>query len=73
MIVVDPRLHEAERVAALLGAELGWDAVRQRVEVEAYLASASREYDVPGRPPTWQPGPVPAPVAGDRLDPVAAR
>ncbi len=37
----------APRVAAIVGAELGWDADRQRSEVEGYLASAHREYDVP--------------------------
>ena len=38
----------APRVAALLGAELGWDADRQRAEVDAYLASASRRVRRPG-------------------------
>lgn len=38
----------APRVAALMGAELAWDAARQGSEVETYLASAHREYDVPG-------------------------
>ncbi len=37
----------AARVAELIGAELGWDSQRQRREVEAYLATARREYDVP--------------------------
>jgi glycerol-3-phosphate dehydrogenase len=36
----------APRVAAILGAELGWDGARQRLEVEAYLASARREFSV---------------------------
>jgi len=39
----------APRVAELLGGELGWDARRQEVEVEAYLRGARREYGVPGR------------------------
>jgi glycerol-3-phosphate dehydrogenase len=38
----------APRVAAIMGAELGWDATRQSAEVEAFLESAHREYDVPG-------------------------
>lgn len=37
----------ASRVAELLGAELGWDAGRRAAEVDRYLASAHREYDVP--------------------------
>ena len=39
----------APRVAALLGAELGWDAARQAAEVGTYLAGASVEFGVPGR------------------------
>ena len=38
----------APRVAELLGAELGWDADRQSREVELFLATASREFGVPG-------------------------
>ena len=38
----------APRVAELLGAELGWDADRRSREVELFLASASREFRVPG-------------------------
>jgi glycerol-3-phosphate dehydrogenase len=38
----------APRVAAIMGARLGWDAERQTVEVEQYLESARREYEVPG-------------------------
>ena len=38
----------APRVAELMGAELVWDADRQAAEVDDYLASAHREYDVPG-------------------------
>ncbi|MBI2781578.1 MAG: glycerol-3-phosphate dehydrogenase/oxidase [Chloroflexi bacterium] len=37
----------APRVAAVLGAELGWDAERQSTEVDAYLESARREYGLP--------------------------
>jgi glycerol-3-phosphate dehydrogenase len=37
----------APRVAALMAAELGWDAARRQREVETYLATARREYGVP--------------------------
>jgi glycerol-3-phosphate dehydrogenase len=37
----------APRVAAILGAELGWDEDRQALEVERYLGRARREYGVP--------------------------
>jgi glycerol-3-phosphate dehydrogenase len=37
----------APRVAAILGAELGWDAARQASEVDAYLAGARVEYGIP--------------------------
>jgi glycerol-3-phosphate dehydrogenase len=37
----------APRVAELLGAELGWSETDRAAEIEAYLASAHREYDVP--------------------------
>ena len=37
----------APRVAAILGAELAWNEGRQADEVQRYLASARREYDVP--------------------------
>ncbi len=37
----------APRVAAILGAELGWDASRQANEVDAFLAGARREFAVP--------------------------
>jgi glycerol-3-phosphate dehydrogenase len=36
----------APRVAAIVGAELGWGAARQALEVESYLASAEREFSV---------------------------
>jgi len=37
----------APRVAAIMGAELGWDEGRQRREVETYLVEARREFSVP--------------------------
>ena len=37
----------APRVAEVLGGELGWDVGRQVDELEAYLASAHRQFDVP--------------------------
>ncbi len=37
----------APRVAAILGAELGWDADRQARECAFYLAAAEREFGVP--------------------------
>jgi glycerol-3-phosphate dehydrogenase len=37
----------APRVAAIMGAELGWGESRQALEVQTYLASARREYAVP--------------------------
>jgi glycerol-3-phosphate dehydrogenase len=37
----------APRVAAILGAELGWDAARQSAEVETFLAGARREFAIP--------------------------
>ena len=37
----------APRVAAIMGAELGWDESRQRQEVETYLVEARREFSVP--------------------------
>ena len=46
-----PSIMEAPtmlRVAEIVGARLGWDAQRQAAEVEQYLESAHREYDVPG-------------------------
>ncbi len=38
----------APRVAKIMGDQLGWDTERQAAEVETYLASAHREFDVPG-------------------------
>ena len=37
----------APRVAAILGAELGWDEARQGLEVETFLAGARREFAIP--------------------------
>jgi glycerol-3-phosphate dehydrogenase len=37
----------APRVAAILGAELGWDGARQAAEVAMFLAAAEREFAVP--------------------------
>ena len=37
----------APRVAAILGAELGWDAARQAAEIDSFLAGARREFAVP--------------------------
>ena len=37
----------ASRVAAILGAEPGWDETRQAAEVESFLAGARREFAVP--------------------------
>jgi glycerol-3-phosphate dehydrogenase len=37
----------APRAAAIMAAELGWDAGRQEDEVAAYLETATREYGVP--------------------------
>jgi glycerol-3-phosphate dehydrogenase len=46
----------APRVAAIMGADLGWDEPRQAAEVDAFLASARREYDVPAAEPGATPG-----------------
>ena len=45
----------APRVAAIMGADLDWGEARQRLEVDAFLASARREYSVA---PPGAPGPV---------------
>jgi glycerol-3-phosphate dehydrogenase len=37
----------APRVAAVLGAELGWDEAQQATEIDRYLESARREYGLP--------------------------
>jgi glycerol-3-phosphate dehydrogenase len=37
----------APRVAAILGAELGWDEARQGHEVETFLAGARHEFAIP--------------------------
>ena len=41
----------APRVAAIMAGELGWEAARQAAEVDAYLTTARREYDVPPAEP----------------------
>jgi len=38
----------APRVAEIMAADLDWDPDRQAAEVEAFLTSAHREFDVPG-------------------------
>ena len=48
----------APRVAVLLGAELGWGESRQGLEVDAFLATARREYSVA---PPGEPGPPESP------------
>ncbi len=53
----------AARVAAILGAELGWGDSRRALEVQMYLASAHREFDVP--PPG---GPEPSMPAEPAVD-----
>lgn len=53
----------AARVAAILGAELGWGDARQALEVQVYLASAGREYGVP--PPD---GPEPSVATESAVD-----
>jgi len=37
----------APRVAAILGAELGWDEARRAAEVDSFLGAAQREFAVP--------------------------
>jgi glycerol-3-phosphate dehydrogenase len=46
----------APRVAAIMATDLGWDEARQAAEVDAYLATAQREYDVPSAEPETVPG-----------------
>ena len=53
----------APRVAVILGAELGWGEARQALEVQIYLASARREFDVP--PPD---GPEPSGIGDAAVD-----
>ncbi len=50
----------APRVAAILGAEFDWGDARQRLVVDAYLATARREYSVA---PPGEPGPAESPTA----------
>jgi glycerol-3-phosphate dehydrogenase len=53
----------APRVAEVLGAELGWGEARQALEVQIYLASARREFAVPGAG-----GPAPAVTSEAAVD-----
>jgi glycerol-3-phosphate dehydrogenase len=70
MALADRGAAIAPRIAELLGAQLGWDEQRQRAEVKAYLASAAREYDVPGRPTSGTTGQ--ASVVHTTAEPVGA-
>ena len=54
----------AARVAAILGAELGWSETRQTAEIEAYLVSASREFSVAPPDPAGAVGQL-TPAAAD--------
>jgi glycerol-3-phosphate dehydrogenase len=53
----------APRVAAIMGAALGWGEARQALEVQIYLASAGREFAVPGAG-----GPAPAVTSEAAVD-----
>ena len=53
----------APRVAEIVGADLGWGAARQTLEVENYLAGARREFSV--APPDRQRAPGPDSGSGD--------
>ncbi len=53
----DRRTAVAQRVAEIMGAELGWGETRRALEVETYRSTASREYGVAA------PGPDPAAVS----------
>lgn len=48
----------APRVAAIMGELLDWDDARQAAEVDDFLATAHREYDVPGPASDQQGGPA---------------
>ncbi|MEK6719662.1 MAG: glycerol-3-phosphate dehydrogenase/oxidase [Chloroflexota bacterium] len=47
MVLRDRGASIAPRVAEIAGRDLGWDAQHRRVAVDAYLAGAHAEYDVP--------------------------
>ena len=51
----------APRVAELLGAELDWSAAERADAVDAYMAAAHREYDVPGPAARQEPARVAEP------------
>ena len=53
----------APRVAEIVGADLGWGDARQALEVQTYLATARREFDVP--PPDGEEPPPTAEAAVD--------
>jgi glycerol-3-phosphate dehydrogenase len=53
----------APRVAAIVGAELGWGSTRQTLEVESYLRIAEREFAVPPASPA--PAAVSTPITVD--------
>ena len=61
--LADRGVAVAPRVAAILGAELGWGDARQALEVQTYLASARREFSVPPSS-----GPAPADIAEPSVD-----
>ncbi len=64
----------APRVAAILGAELGWDAGAQAAEVDRYVASSAVEYAVPGveaSAPALSPATAPAPPPAPPPEPAA--
>ena len=49
-LAIETRDHGASvatRVAAIVGATLGWDAERQAAEVATYTVAAAKEYGVP--------------------------
>ena len=46
----------APRVATIMAADLGWDQARQAAEVDAYLTTVQREYDVPSAEREAEPG-----------------
>lgn len=55
LLLRDPSADAADRIAELMGAELGWDARRQATEAEAYRASVAHERTTPDLPVTGLP------------------
>jgi len=55
LLLRDPSADAADRIAELMGAELGWDARRQAAEAEAYRASVAHERTTPDLPVTGLP------------------